>query len=176
MYKVNGTGTGLEGWTITLNNQTLGSFINQTNSSGAFSFTDIPWGIYQLNETPQAGWTQVTANQTIEINGTSMTLVNQNFTNIQQVEPCLVQGNGTGTGLEGWTITLNNQTLGSFINQTNNSGAFSFTDIPWGIYQLNETSQAGWDAGYREPDDRNKRDIADPGRAQNFTNTQQSGT
>ena len=71
LYKVNGTGTGLEGWTITLNNQTLGSFINQTNSSGAFSFTDIPWGIYQSNETPQVGWTQVTANQTIEINGTS---------------------------------------------------------------------------------------------------------
>ncbi len=144
-YKVNGTGTGLEGWTITLNNQTLGSFINQTNNSGAFSFTDIPWGIYQLNETPQAGWTQVTANQTIEINGTSLTLVNQNFTNTQQL------GNVTGdkvdfngTGLGGWTITLNNQTLGSFINQTNSSGAFSFTDIPWGIYQLNETPQAGW--------------------------------
>ena len=55
-----------------------------------FSFTDIPWGIYQLNETPQAGWTQVTANQTIEINGTSLTLVNQNFTNTQQL------GNVTG--------------------------------------------------------------------------------
>ena len=110
-----------------------------------FSFTDIPWGIYQLNETPQAGWTQVTANQTIEINGTSMTLVNQNFTNIQQLGNLSgYKVNGTGTGLEGWTITLNNQTLGSFINQTNSSGAFSFTDIPWGIYQLNETPQVGW--------------------------------
>ena len=174
-YKVNGTGTGLEGWTITLNNQTLGSFINQTNSSGAFSFTEIPWGIYQLNETPQAGWTQVTANQTIEINGTSMTLVNQNFTNIQQLGNLSgYKVNGTGTGLEGWTITLNNQTLGSFINQTNNSGAFSFTDIPWGIYQLNETSQAGWtQVTANQTIEINGTSLTLVN--QNFTNTQQLG-
>ena len=157
-------GTGLEGWTITLNNQTLGSFINQTNSSGVFSLSEIPWGIYQLNETPQAGWTQVTANQTIEINGTSLTLANQYFNNIQQLGNLSgFKVNGTGTGLEGWTITLQNLTLGSFINQTNSSGAFNFTDIPWGIYQLNETPQAGWTQVTAQPDDRNKRDIADPG-------------
>ena len=133
-----------------------------------------------MNETPQVGWTQVTANQTIKINGTSLTLVNQNFTNTQQL------GNVTGdkvdfngTGLGGWTITLQNLTLGSplFTNITDPSGAFAFQDIPWGLYWLNETPQAGWDQSPLTPN----RTIEINGTSlfittQYFNNTQQLGT
>ena len=84
-YKLDTGNNGLENWNITLSNTTR-SFFNATltNNTGGFNFTNIPFGIYQLSEIPQVGWTQVTANQTVEINATSLVLINQNFTNSQQ--------------------------------------------------------------------------------------------
>ncbi|HTY15327.1 MAG TPA: SdrD B-like domain-containing protein, partial [Methanoregulaceae archaeon] len=146
-YKRDGSGNGLSGWNITLFNSTLPYFDSMfTNNTGGFSFTNIPWGIYQLNETPQPGWTQVTLNQSVEINGTSLLLVNQNFTNTQQLGNLSgYKRDGSGNGLSGWNITISNSTLPYFDSMlTNNTGGFSFTNIPWGIYQLNEMPQPGW--------------------------------
>ncbi|HTY14989.1 MAG TPA: SdrD B-like domain-containing protein, partial [Methanoregulaceae archaeon] len=180
-YKVDGNGTGLIGWNITISNSTIPYFNSTlTNSSGGFNFTSIPWGIYQLNETPQPGWTQVTANQTVEINGTSLTLVNQNFTNTQQLGN--VSGfkvNGTGNGLSGWTINLTNLTVGTpaYNTTTAGDGSFGFTNIPWGKYWLNETNQAGWIQASSTPN----RTIEINGTSlliinQYFNNTQQTGS
>ncbi|HVP93991.1 MAG TPA: SdrD B-like domain-containing protein [Methanoregulaceae archaeon] len=150
-YKVNETGWGLSGWTINLTNLTQGTpaYNTTTVGDGSYSFTEIPWGEYWLNETPQAGWVQSpsTPNRTIEINGTSLLIPGQYFNNTQQLGN--VSGykvNGTGTGLGEWTITLTNQTTGTpnFTNTTDASGLFSFTEIPWGLYWLNETPKAGW--------------------------------
>ena len=241
-YKIDLAGTGLSGWTIVLENQTLGTFVNSTNVNGLFSFTDIPWGIYTLGEVLLPGWTQDTPNQTVEINATSLVLTNLNFTNhlagptfgnisgyklkdpgltplnnwninlyyengtlfgsqstsvtgafsfdpipfgnytlnetlqtgwtqtgpvggsyqieLNGTSPVITNQNFTnnqllgnlsgykndlaGTGLSGWTIVLENQTLGTFVNSTNGNGLFSFTDIPWGIYTLNEVLLPGW--------------------------------
>ena len=162
-----------------LDNQTLGTFTNVTNDTGGYSFSGIPWGIFSLGEVNQPGWTQVTMNQTVEINGTSLTLVNQNFTNTQQLGN--VSGfkvNGTGTGLSGWMINLTNLTQGSpaYNTTTAGDGSFSFTNIPWGMYWLNETSQAGWIQAPSTPN----RTIEINGTSllitsQYFNNTQQTG-
>jgi len=117
------SGAGLAGWNITLVNSTTGYYAwNITNSSGGYNFTSIPYGTYSLNETPQAGYTQslLTPNKTVTIGMNNLTLF-YNFTNTQQLGN--VTGdkvNYTGTGLGGWTITLQNLTIGTplFINIT----------------------------------------------------------
>ena len=149
-YKNDLAGTGLSGWTIVLENQTLGTFVNSTNGNGLFSFTDIPWGIYTLGEVLQPGWTQNTPNQTVEINATSLVLTNQNFTN-QLAGPTF--GNISGYKLKdpgliplgNWNINLyyeNGTLLGNRV--TSGTGAFSFDPVPFGNYTLNETLQTGW--------------------------------
>jgi hypothetical protein len=147
--KVDYNGTGLGGWTITLQNLTIGTplFTNITDPSGLFSFPDVPWGLYWLNETPQAGWRQsaLTPNRTIEINGTSLLVTTQYFNNTQELGN--VSGykrDSGGAGLSGWTIVLSNQSLGTFINITNTTGGYSFSNIPWGNYSLGEVIQPGW--------------------------------
>jgi PKD repeat protein len=66
-------GCGIGGWTITLYNKTTGLFYasDVTNPDGSFAFTNVPFGSYYLNETPQAGWVQVTPNTTVTINATT---------------------------------------------------------------------------------------------------------
>ena len=183
-YKNNSmTGAGIGNWVITLTNVTTGTpgYTNTTDSTGAYSFANLPLGTYYLNETPVYGWTQSTStpNRTITIDGSHLTFTLQNFTNTQQFGAISGYKNNSATGaaIPGWTIVLNNTTTGYWNSTvTNGTGAFSFTNIPYGIYTLGEVGQAGWVQNSSTPN----RTITIDGAhqtltLQNFTNTQQFG-
>ena len=105
----------------------------------------------------QAGWTQspLTRNRSIEINGTSVSLVDQNFTNLQQLGNISgskyndLDGNGikeiTEPPLPGVVIKLYYQNGTLFGTQTTNAnGRYIFDPVPLGSYVLNETVPSGW--------------------------------
>jgi hypothetical protein len=157
-YKRNSTTLqGLNGWNITLTNYTIGTpaFFNITypdpvKGAGYYNFTNVPFGLYWLNETNQSGfmadppgsWSRV-----VEINSTTNFLVNQNFTN----QPLgSIYGSktvqGTGGIVSGWKIDLINRSTLQVINTTftNSLGNYNFTNIPWGLYYVNETIRDGY--------------------------------
>ena len=89
-----------------------------TESNGYYKFDNLPLLFYELNETPQSGWLQVTLNRTVQINNSVQQLTNQNFTNIQwrcisgyKIDNC------TKLGLQDWTINLTNSTPGFLLPQ-----------------------------------------------------------
>jgi len=146
-YKKDPAGTTIPGVTVSL------VFLNgtvfrttSTDGTGKFSFTGVPWGTYWLNETAPAGWTQVTPNTQVTIDGTHLA-VSYDFVNRQNVGAIHGFKRDTGgDGLGGWTITLREVTTSApdFSTVTDGSGAFSFTDVPFGAYWLNETMKQGW--------------------------------
>ena len=177
-YKNNSaTGAGLSGWNITLSNSTTGFIAwNITNGTGGYSIGNIPQGTYWLNETPQAGFTQSpgTPNRTVTIDSSNLVL-SFNFTNTPLLGK--VSGykvNPQGAGLNGWTMVMWNQTLGTYTNVTNSTGGFTISDIPWGIYQLGEVNQPGWTQSTANISvEINGTSLVLTG--QNITNTQQLG-
>jgi uncharacterized surface anchored protein len=153
---------GSSGWNITLTNTSSGDLQNftLTGTDGNYSFSDLPFGTYYLNETPQCGWLQVSENYIVELNVTNSTFTNMNFTNEQLLGNISgtkwndLNGNGVRDpgepGLSGWTIRLRNATTNSnsvSINDiTDSNGNYSFTNLSWGDYNLTENIGAfdGW--------------------------------
>jgi hypothetical protein len=89
-FKINqGTGLGLSGWTIRLVNATtdIPYATTTTVSGGGYSFTNVPFGPYRLEEIPQSGWNQVTPNTTVYIDMTNRTIT-YDFTNAEAVSYC----------------------------------------------------------------------------------------
>lgn len=95
---VNGNGrkdkneAGLAGWTITLAKPDGSTITVATDSSGKYSFGDLPAGTYKVTEVQQNGWTQTTKNPgKIKINSGTVSK-NNNFGNTQKViddeDPC----------------------------------------------------------------------------------------
>src|SRR5690606_33404760 len=99
--KVNESGTPLEGWTFVLSNETFGTTLaDVTNSTGEYDFDNLEWGVYQLGEELQPGWTQDTANTSVTIDGTNL-VEELTFTNTQQKGRVLgTKVNESGTPLE----------------------------------------------------------------------------
>ncbi|MDD1719535.1 MAG: PKD domain-containing protein, partial [Methanoregulaceae archaeon] len=145
-YKYNGTSSeGLSGWTIVLSNMTIGTFTTSTDGAGAYSFLNVPWGVYDLGEVLKPGWTQSIPNTTVEVNGTNLNPIYM-FRNIQdQGSVSGFKYNGsTSEGLSGWTIVLGNQEIGTLVTTTDANGAYTFSNVPFGTYNLGEVPKAGW--------------------------------
>jgi PKD repeat protein len=89
-YKINQkTGLGLSGWTIRLVNATTDILYatTTTGSGGSYSFTNVSFGPYRLEEIPQSGWSQVTPNTTVYIDMTNRSIT-YDFTNAEAVSYC----------------------------------------------------------------------------------------
>ena len=66
----------LSGWTVQLSSATITPKSIVTDSTGAFSFTDLCDGAYILKQIPQAGWTQSLPS---DPNGYAVTITNGNI-------------------------------------------------------------------------------------------------
>ncbi|CAG1006477.1 Serine-aspartate repeat-containing protein D [Methanosarcinales archaeon] len=146
----NSTGTGLADWNITLTKPDNTVLTNVTDSSGMYQFMNLPNGTYTVAEEMQPGWTNVSPTTiTVTINGADM--MNQNFTNIIQVQPeeeFNISGfkidNDTGMGLENWNITLTKPDNTVLNNVTDSNGMYQFMNLPNGTYTVTEEMQQGW--------------------------------
>src|SRR5690606_20536686 len=140
------SGTPLEGWTFVLSKESMGAALaDVTNSTGEYDFDNLEWGVYDLGEELQPGWTQDTANTSVTIDGTNL-VEELTFTNTQQKNSARrTKVNESGTPLEGWTFVLSNETFGTTLaDVTNSTGHYDFDALPICVYDLGEELQPGW--------------------------------
>ena len=148
---------GLQGWTVELLEG--GNVIATTTSAadGSYSFSDLGYGVYTIEEIMQTGWYQTEPAQPFFYTVTATSGSSQsglNFGNFQLVN---VTGevyndlNGNGNldpgepGLQGWTVTLEDQSGNTVATTTSDAnGDYSFDDLFPGTFIVVETLMPGW--------------------------------
>lgn len=147
---------GLEGWTITLS----GAFLltDVTDSSGMYSFSDLPPGLYYVSEEFRPGWQQISPSgpHVIDIDTPGVTLTGIDFGNMR-LQPGTITGmkfndlNADGVkdslepGIREWTISAYSYTTGMVVNVfTDSMGTYSFDSLDPGSYQITEEQRPGW--------------------------------
>jgi len=164
---VNGDGvvgpgdTGLAGWRIFNDRNANDVWDSATEEStltaadGTYQLTLGP-GTYRIREVGQAGWIHTNANPP-DFVGASGATWTANFLNTQSSQISGrkfndINGNGVDNGdpgLAGWTIYIdanNNSNLdaGEASTVTDGTGAYTFSNLLPGTYNIREVQQAGW--------------------------------
>ncbi len=160
---LNGSGTiapgdpGLAGWTVELLEN--GNVIATTTSAadGSYSFPDLTYGVYTIEEINTAGWYQTEPAQPFTYMVTATSGASQsglNFGNFQLVN---ISGNvyndlnGNGfpnpgePGLQGWTVNLLNSAGNTVASvQTDANGNYAFDDVFAGSFTISEVVMSNW--------------------------------
>jgi hypothetical protein len=125
----NATGSGVQGWNITLMNSTMSTSM-LTDANGSYKFMNLANGTYNVTEGMMAGWTNVSPmSQQVTIAGGDM--MNVNFTN-QPVAPSAVVTSFVLTPdmsvvLKGTTININITALNGSLPQPLFNGMANIT-------------------------------------------------
>jgi hypothetical protein len=155
---------GLAGVTITrtasINDPSGANLSVVTDSSGNFTFANVPFGRFTLTETVPAGFTQTAPPPpgTIPaiVNFAQRSVTGLLFGNRAIAQPGTVSGekfndaNGNGvrdtgeTGLSGVTIRVTDATGAVRTTTTDASGAFSFSGLAAGTYVVSEVVPGGF--------------------------------
>ena len=161
---LNGNGTeepgepGLKDWTIDLFD-VHGDLIatTTTDANGDYNFADLGPGSYTVEEELQPGWiqTQPAPPGTYTVSAAS----GQNAPGLDFGDYQLVtysgtvyddlNGNGSldpgDPGLQGWTVELLDSN-GNVLATTTSAadGSYSFSDLTYGVYTIEEIAQSGW--------------------------------
>ncbi len=135
-----------------------------THPDGSFQFTDLPYGVYSLQETVKPdGYQIITENIIVEVNKSTVTTVGNYGNNCVPVTVTNIQEDKLGNieltksdsqsddVLEGAEFELINS-LGKTVASatTNAEGKITFTNIPYGTYTIKET-KAPENYGIDEP-------------------------
>jgi uncharacterized surface anchored protein len=143
------TGEGLPDWDITVTDdlhQEVGTATTDVN--GFYKVCDLIPGNYTVCEELQPGWVNISPLcQEVTLPCENLTV---NFTNMQQEgEKFCIDGykidNCTGLGLEGWTISVRNESdvvVGS--GTTDQDGFYQVCDLIPGNFTVCEMMQPGW--------------------------------
>jgi Legume lectin domain/SdrD B-like domain/Bacterial pre-peptidase C-terminal domain/Bacterial Ig-like domain len=149
---------GLQGWTVNLLDSSNNIVATTTSAAdGSYSFADLSFGVYTIEEINQAGWyqTEPAAPGTYTVTATSgASTAGLDFGNFQTVN---VTGNvyndlnGNGNldpgdpGLEGWTVNLLNA-AGNLVATTTSdaNGNYEFDGLFPGEFTVAEVLQSGW--------------------------------
>jgi SdrD B-like domain/Prealbumin-like fold domain len=155
--------TGLSGWTIFLDadgdgNLDGGEEATNTAADGSYSFTELSVGTYKVREVQQVGWSQTTLNPSDVVLENGEVVNDINFGNFKHVSITGkkfrdLDGDGVAREanepyLEEWTIRLyetsNNPWTLIDTKVTDETGSYSFTNLPKGSYKVCEVLQLGW--------------------------------
>ncbi len=149
---------GLGNWRIELRYGGILIDSKTTAPNGAYSFSNLAPGAYDVSEVQKPGWTQTApAGGTHSINLNANT-ANLNFGNRMPAPPKgSISGlkfedrNANGNrdpgenGLSGWTIQLKDLKTGKLTStKTGGNGAYNFANLPPGSYGISEQIQKGW--------------------------------
>ncbi len=151
-FKINNdTGSGIQGWNITLMNSTMQTSM-LTGSDGSYKFMNLVNGTYNVTEETRPEFTNVSP-ITVQVIIAGGDVMDINFTNqpkaVVVVPTFNLSGfkiNGTNnnsTGIPGWNITLKNDTI-QLTTMTNASGFYNFTNLVNGSYNVSEEVKMGW--------------------------------
>jgi uncharacterized repeat protein (TIGR01451 family) len=150
----------LSGWTITLSGSTAsGGSVHRTQTtdlSGAYSFTNLENGTYTVTEALKPSWINTSpVSRSVSVVGLDLQGIdffNRGNLRINGTKYNDLDGSGSLTAgdvpLPGWTIILSGTTAtGRTISQTqvtDADGAYAFTNLENGTYQVHETLVTGW--------------------------------
>lgn len=154
---------GLSNWQIVLWGQN-GLFMETTDATGAYTFSDVDAGGYVLFEIDQADWMMTTPPQPSVTMTSGLQVTDRDFGNFQLFD---ITGakfndlNGNGVWdqdeptLAGWTIELDKAPFGSVdtTTVTDGNGAYTFTNLTPGDYRVREVQQNGWIQTTANPSD-----------------------
>lgn len=150
---------GLPGWTIEIYYKGMQIADTATGPNGAYSFSSLGPGDYEVHEDVQAGWTQTSPQSgfyAVKLPPNSA-VVARDFGNHKSAPPASgsISGikfddkNGNGVknpgepGLSGWIIQLVTP-AGVLTTTTGANGAYSFSNLASGTYVVSEVPQPGW--------------------------------
>ncbi len=158
---------GINGWTITLTNDSGGVTTQTTAPSpdGSYNFTNLTDGNYTVGEVLLPGWIQTapavsktgSATYKVQIQGGN-NVIGEDFGNFQLgsisgTKFNDLDGNSarepTEPGIAGWNITINgtDTITGETVLQTTTTdanGNYSFTNLTAGTYTISEQQKSGW--------------------------------
>ena len=149
---------GLQGWTVNLLDSSSNLIATTTSAAdGTYSFANLGYGVYTVEEVPQSGWYQTEPGSpyTYTVTATSGTnLSGLDFGNFQLVD---VTGNvyndlnGNGNldpgdpGLQGWTVNLLDASDNLVATTTSDAnGNYEFDSLFPGTFTVEEVLQSGW--------------------------------
>jgi uncharacterized protein (DUF2141 family) len=161
------TEPGLEGWTVFLDFNNDGEISDGeptaiTDSVGAYAFTGLTTGDYEVTEVLPAGWNvspTYDVRQTVSVTGGSLSTAGD-FANFSASNGSISgiiwndfnndQIRTTDPGLPGWTVFLDLNANGAMdalepTAFTDSNGAYRFDDIQAGDYDVIELLPSGWE-------------------------------
>jgi uncharacterized delta-60 repeat protein len=155
--------SGLKNWTIDLDTEKNGVWktyeTSTTNSSGAWSFSNVPLSSYRINEVNQSGWRETTAEyDLITLSSKTPKVTGELFGNTTSVGisgTVFNDANKNGKkdsnekGLSGWTVYLDTNNSGKYVSSdphvtTDSNGNFTFLGLKAGTYIVRVVAPKGW--------------------------------
>lgn len=148
-YKLdNTTGLGIPAWLMTLSNESATNIQNtSTNGLGFYIFTGLPFDTYTVTEEQKPGYVNVSprSQDDLIIDEGNPSIENVNFTNEQNGT---ITGykldNTTGLGIPDWNMTLSNESETIDSTQTDESGFYIFSGLPFDTYTVTEELKSGY--------------------------------
>ncbi|TAK57791.1 MAG: T9SS type A sorting domain-containing protein [Bacteroidetes bacterium] len=145
---------GLNGWVIQLWKDSLLVAVDTTSGNGNYSFDNLLPASYTIQEIVQSGWIQTyppeiayTVTLSSGDNITGKDFANFQLGSISGAKFLDFDGDSLKDageiGLENWTIILSNG-VDNDTALTDVNGAYSFTNLTAGEYQISEVVQPGW--------------------------------
>jgi len=149
---------GLQGWTVELLD-THGNIVATTTSAadGSYSFADLTYGVYTIEEVTQTGWYQTEPPNPFVYTVTATSGASQSGLNFGNFQAVNVTGevyndlNGNGNldpgepGLPGWTVLLLDPAGNTVATTTSDAnGDYQFDNLFPGTFTVEEILQSGW--------------------------------
>ncbi len=150
---LNGSETGLAGWTVNLVNSANATVATATTGpDGSYSFTGVGPDEYTIQVVQKSGYVQSTPTVLVGVSS-SQSVTNLNVGEFQTVTisgQVFGDQNGDGSldgsdqGISGWTVDLVNSANQVVSTTTGSNGSFSFTGVGPGTFTVEDVLPSGY--------------------------------